>query len=199
VTSEETRFRTFVTTASSSPSPRSRIGSRRRGKKGRAQVEAGYLDWALADFPGYLAADELYDGPFCVLSAVDARRQRRLLYEVLDHDPTQADILLFLARRQETAEFFKGPNRPAFSDEDSLKFFFLAESFFRFPCQGWKAEMVAHELAHACLFAMRGEAHAKPWPRTSPDECAKICHEREHAPWRCAGCDQEYEVPEVGT
>jgi hypothetical protein len=62
------------------------------------QVEAGYLDWALADFSGYLAADELYDGPFCVLSAVDARRQRRLLYEVLDHDPTQADILLFLAR-----------------------------------------------------------------------------------------------------
>jgi len=52
----------------------------------------------LADFSGYLAADELYDGPFCVLSAVDARRQRRLRYEVLDHDPTQADVLLFLAR-----------------------------------------------------------------------------------------------------
>lgn len=57
-----------------------------------------YLDWALADFSGYLAADELYDGPFCVLSAVDARQQRRLLYEVLDHDPTQVDILCFLAR-----------------------------------------------------------------------------------------------------
>jgi hypothetical protein len=52
----------------------------------------------VADFSGYLAADELYDGPFCVLSAVDACRQRRLLYEVLDHDPTQADILLFLVR-----------------------------------------------------------------------------------------------------
>jgi hypothetical protein len=33
-----------------------------------------------------------------VLSAVDARRQRRLLYEVLDHDPTRADIVWFLAR-----------------------------------------------------------------------------------------------------
>jgi hypothetical protein len=43
----------------------------------------------------------LYDGPFCILSAVDARRQRRLLYEVLDHDPTQVDILLFLARLQD--------------------------------------------------------------------------------------------------
>jgi hypothetical protein len=52
----------------------------------------------LASFSGYLAADELYDGPFCVLSVVDARRQRRLLYEVLDHDPTQEDILLFLVR-----------------------------------------------------------------------------------------------------
>lgn len=52
----------------------------------------------MADFSGYLAADELYDGPFCVLSAVDARCQRRLSYEVLDHNPTGADILCFLAR-----------------------------------------------------------------------------------------------------
>jgi len=36
-----------------------------------------------------------------VLSAVDARQQRRLLYEVLDHDPTRADILMFLARLNE--------------------------------------------------------------------------------------------------
>jgi hypothetical protein len=40
----------------------------------------------------------LYDGPFCVLSAVDPHRQRRLLYEVLDHDPTREDVLFFLAR-----------------------------------------------------------------------------------------------------
>jgi len=55
----------------------------------------------LADFSGYLAADELYDGPFCVLSVVDAHRQRRLRCEVLEHDPTQADILWFLARVKE--------------------------------------------------------------------------------------------------
>src|SRR5207248_9939264 len=36
--------------------------------------------------------------PFCVLSAVDAHRQRRLLCAVLDHDPTRVDILYFLAR-----------------------------------------------------------------------------------------------------
>src|SRR5262249_7375504 len=73
-------------TASSSPSPPSKTGSRRLGKKGSDRMAIEYLDWALADFSGYLAADELYDGPFCVLSAVDARRQRRLLYEVLDHN-----------------------------------------------------------------------------------------------------------------
>src|SRR5262249_15032376 len=87
-----------ATTASSSPSPPCRTGSRRRGEKADAQTEADHLDWALADFSGYLAADELYDGPFCVLSAVDARQQRRLLYEVLDRAPTQVDILLFMAR-----------------------------------------------------------------------------------------------------
>ncbi|MBI1918113.1 MAG: hypothetical protein HYS12_25765 [Planctomycetes bacterium] len=52
----------------------------------------------MTDFSGYLAADALYDGPLCILSAVDARRQRRRLYEVLDHDPTRVDILWFLVR-----------------------------------------------------------------------------------------------------
>ena len=66
-----------------------------------SQVEGEYLDEALAAFSGYLAADELYDGPFCVLSAVDPHQQRRLLYEVLDHDPTRLDILWFLVRLNE--------------------------------------------------------------------------------------------------
>lgn len=52
----------------------------------------------MADFSGYLALDEMYDGPFCVLSAVDGPRQRRLLYEVLGHDPTHKDIRRFLRR-----------------------------------------------------------------------------------------------------
>jgi len=61
-------------------------------------MEAGYLDWALADFSGYIAADELYDGPFCVLSIVDNRTFKRLLYQVLDHDPDHPDITAFLRR-----------------------------------------------------------------------------------------------------
>lgn len=42
--------------------------------------------------------DEIYDGPFCVLFAVDSKRQRRLAYEVLDDNPTKEDIRRFLRR-----------------------------------------------------------------------------------------------------
>jgi hypothetical protein len=55
-----------------------------------------YLDKALADFSGYLAIDEVYDGPFCVLSVVDKRRYNRLAFQVLDHDPTHEDVRAFL-------------------------------------------------------------------------------------------------------
>lgn len=81
-----------------SPSPPSRTGSRRRGKKAEQQVGAAYLDEALTNFSGYIAADELYDGPFCVLSIVDNHRYRRLLYEVLDRDPTHWHIKRFFRR-----------------------------------------------------------------------------------------------------
>jgi hypothetical protein len=57
-----------------------------------------YLNWALADFSGYLAIDELYDGPFCVLFIVDNRTFKRVLYDVLDHDPAHRDIEAFLRR-----------------------------------------------------------------------------------------------------
>jgi hypothetical protein len=63
-------------------------------------MDTEFLDWALADFSGYVAADELYDGPFCVLSAVDNRCYKRILYDVLDHDPTHDDIRAFLRRLQ---------------------------------------------------------------------------------------------------
>lgn len=81
-----------------SPSLPSRTGWRRRGKKGEARIDTDYLDWALEGFSGYLAADELYDGPYCVLSLVDNRRFKRIAYEVLDHDPSQDDIRAFFRR-----------------------------------------------------------------------------------------------------
>ncbi len=52
----------------------------------------------MADFSGYIAADELYDGPFCVLSIVDNHTFKRIIYEVLDHDPNHEDMARFFRR-----------------------------------------------------------------------------------------------------
>ena len=61
-------------------------------------MDGAFLDWALESFSGYVAADELYEGPYCVLSVVDHRGYKRILYEVLDHDPTHDDITAFFER-----------------------------------------------------------------------------------------------------
>jgi hypothetical protein len=82
-------------TACSSPTLRSRTGSRPGGKKGARRIDTEHLDWALSDFSGYIAADELYDGPFCILSIGDNRTFKRISYRVLDHDPTHTDITAF--------------------------------------------------------------------------------------------------------
>jgi hypothetical protein len=56
-------------------------------------VRSNYFDWAFANFSGYIAVDEVYNGPFCILSIVDNREYKRLTYRVLDHDPKSEDIL----------------------------------------------------------------------------------------------------------
>jgi hypothetical protein len=84
-----------VITACLSLTPRSRTGSRTGGKKAARQIDTDYLDWALSDFSGYIAADELYDGPFCILSIVDNRTFKRLSYQVLNHNPSRPDIVAF--------------------------------------------------------------------------------------------------------
>src|SRR4051794_16556644 len=85
-------------TASLCPLPPSRIGRRLGEKKAQGQMDGAFLDWALETFSGYVAADELYEGPYCVLSAVDNRQYKRVVYEVLDHDPNHDDIEAFLGR-----------------------------------------------------------------------------------------------------
>jgi hypothetical protein len=72
--------------------PPFKTGWKAGGKKAEQHVAGPYLDVALAKFSGYIAADELYDGCFCVLSIVDNHTFRRLTYEILDRDPTQADV-----------------------------------------------------------------------------------------------------------
>jgi hypothetical protein len=78
--------------------PRSRTGSRPGGKKAARRIDTDHLNWALSDFSGFIAADELYDGPFCILSIVDNRTFKRLTYQVLDHAPTHKDIEAFFSR-----------------------------------------------------------------------------------------------------
>ena len=86
------------TIAFSFPGLQSRTGLKQREKKAEQRITTDYLDGVLADFSGYIAADELYDGPFCVLSIVDNRNFNRIAYEVLDHDPTHEDITRFFRR-----------------------------------------------------------------------------------------------------
>ena len=81
---------------------RCRIGWKRGEKRAADRITEDYLDGVLADFSGYIAADELYDGPYCVLSIVDNHRFTRLIYEVLDHNPTEEDITKFFTRFQES-------------------------------------------------------------------------------------------------
>ena len=83
-----------------SHSPPFRTGSKQGEKRSATHIAGEYLDQALADFSGYIAADELYDGPFCVLSIVDNHTFKRLIYEVLDHDPSHDDIRRFFRRFQ---------------------------------------------------------------------------------------------------
>lgn len=81
-----------------SPSPPSRTGSRRREKKSQQHVQKQYLSEALQQFSGYIAVDELYDGPFCLLSIVDNRTFRRLLCQIVDKKVTQPDVMKLLER-----------------------------------------------------------------------------------------------------
>jgi hypothetical protein len=67
-------------------------------------MNGAFLEWALEAFSGYVAVDELYEGPYCGLSAVDNRHFKRVLYEVLDHDPNHEDIEAFLGRLKEALD-----------------------------------------------------------------------------------------------
>src|SRR6266851_6046687 len=77
-----------------------KIGGKLVEKKAQGSMSGAVLEWALEAFSGYAAVDELYEGPYGVLSAVDNRHYKRVLYEVLDHDATHTDIEAFLGRLQ---------------------------------------------------------------------------------------------------
>lgn len=61
-------------------------------------MDGAWLDWALESLSGSVAAAELSEGRYCVVSVGENRQDKRLLSDGLDHDPTQAAITSFLGR-----------------------------------------------------------------------------------------------------
>ena len=119
-------------------------------------MDTEFLDWALADFSGYVAADELYDGPFCILSAVDNRRYKRLLYDVLDHDPTHDDIQAFLGRLKTALTARDLTLRGITTDGSALYPVPLAEVFHGVPHQLCQFHVVK-DIVKAVLGAVASE------------------------------------------
>ncbi len=128
-------------------------------------MDTDFLDWALADFSGYVAADELYDGPFCILSAVDNRCYKRILYEVLDHDPTHDDIRAFLGRLK-TALVARGLTLCGVTTDGSALYPEpLAEVFGKVPhqiCQFHIVAEVVKAVVGAVASARKGLAAQQP-------------------------------------
>jgi len=133
--------------------PPSRTGSRPGGKKALGQIDLAYLDWALEDFSGYIAADELYDGPFCVLSIVDNRTFKRIAYRVLDHDPTQDDVREFFRAFRAALEQRRLAVRGITTDGSPLYPAVILDVFGAVPHQVCEFHVIA-ELTKAVLRAV---------------------------------------------
>jgi hypothetical protein len=116
-------------------------------------MDTDFLDWALAAFSGYVAADELYDGPFCILSVVDNRCYKRILYDVLDHDPTHDDIRAFLRRLHTALSARNLPLLGVTTDGSALYPTPLAEVFGDVPHQICTFHIMA-EISQAVLGAV---------------------------------------------
>lgn len=107
----------------------------------------------MADFSGYIAADELYDGPFCVLLIVDNHTFKRLVYEVLDHDPTHDDIRAFFRRFRKILEVRGLTLAGITTDGSPLYPVPIADVFGRIPHQICEFHVLA-ELTKAVLKAV---------------------------------------------
>jgi hypothetical protein len=137
-------------------------------------MDGAFLDWALESFSGYVAADELYEGPYCVLSAVDNRRYKRILYAVLDHDPNHDDITAFLGRLKTALEDRDLTLQGITTDGSSLYPEPIREVFGAVPHQLCTFHVIA-ELVKGVLSAVASErkrlATAKPTLKRGRPSC----------------------------
>ena len=147
------------------PSPRSKTGSRLGGKRDAKRFETDYLDWALTDFSGYVAADELYDGPFCVLSIVDNRTFKRLFYQVLEHAPAQVDIVAFFRAFRAHLDTRRLSVKAITTDGSNLYPGAIVEVFGAIPhqiCQFHVLADLSRAVLHAVASVRRGLAARQP-------------------------------------
>lgn len=72
----------YETSRFTSPAPRSIDGFWTRGEKISLMTE--YVPWMREQFSGYLAIDEIYDGPLAILYAVDPKMELGVWYRILD-------------------------------------------------------------------------------------------------------------------
>jgi hypothetical protein len=146
-------------------------------------MEGDYLDWALADFSGYIAADELYDGPFCILSIVDNRTFKRVFYQVLDHDAAQEDVSAFFRRFQAVLTARQLSLRGITTDGSGLYPAAIAEVFGDVPhqlCQFHILRTISQAVLHSVAHARKTLAAQKPkLPRGRPPQHArKLVHKQ---------------------
>ena len=122
----------------------------------------------MRDGSGYLAADALYDGPWCLRSAVAARRQRRRLDEVLEHDPPRGDSRGLLVRWTDPRRA-RGPTvRGVTTDASPLYSLPVALALGPLPPPGCKFHLLK-ELTQALWHALAHlrQQRAAPAPRPS--------------------------------
>jgi hypothetical protein len=137
-----------------------------------------YLDEALKTFSGYLAADEVYDGPFCVLALVDNHTFQRLACRVLDHDPSQQDVREFFAGFKAHLDARGLKVRGITTDGSALYPDVIAELFAGAAhqvCQFHVLKEITKAVLHA-VAKVRKELKAKqpPLPRGRPSKTNRV-------------------------
>ena len=95
----------------------------------------------------------MYDGPFCILSIVDNHTFKRILYEVLDHDPSHDDMRAFFQRFREVLEARELSLAGITTDGSPLYPVPIADVFGQVPHQVCEFHVIA-ELTKAVLNAV---------------------------------------------
>jgi hypothetical protein len=119
----------------------------------------------------------VYDGPFCVLSIVDNHTFKRIFYQVLDHDATQADVQAFFQRFQAALAARQLSLRGITTDGSDLYPTPIAQVFGPIPhqlCQFHILATVSQAVLHAVARVRKTLTAQKPkLPRGRPPKHAR--------------------------